>query len=150
MTAKEKIELSEYNLNKMKEDVQNVTFRYDLSNFLASAHGILWNLFYEYKQNNQDISNFKKWYKNELADIEKEFGLLRKRRNKDIHEGNLEDLLVGTITTEDSIMDVGGWFVSGIGTHYTIFGQSNEKNIAWCEKYLERLKKMINDSKKFS
>lgn len=170
MTAEDKIQLSEYNLKRMNEDVGDLSFKFDLSNFLVSSKSIVGHLLYDFtkefgilevkfleskfrefanKTQNQKALKFIDWYEGELEDIKDEFSLLIWRRNVDVHQhSNPGDALIATITTENAFTNVDGYPIKGVGKHYKIFDQSNEKNIIMCNQYLERLKKMVNDAER--
>jgi hypothetical protein len=109
MTAEEKIEESEYNLQKLANiNPMLKAFRFELSNFLNSAQSILYHLLEEYnikyhlQLEHLDIKAFKKqatrlrntgalnfieWYKKEYEQIKNEvYGFLIDKRHVNVHK----------------------------------------------------------------
>ena len=114
MTAAEKINESQYNLNKLKKfetgEQNDLVFVYELSSFLSSTQSILWHLLYDLVQvfsfplgdeerlfpgkfrklaeGNAKALDFINWYDKELKKINDgdEFGFLIKKRHEGVHK----------------------------------------------------------------
>lgn len=180
MTAKDKIQLSEYNLAKMKKGGFEMNFVFEFSNFLSSTHSITEHLLYDYANEfdlpipdklyvktfrelaegneifpkNQKALDFIIWYKLEMETISNDhFKDLRKRRNEDVHKGASPAVLefaATIISTSVSTLSTSlGYTVKTPGLYYSIPEIPTDiEPVEFCEKYLERLKKMVNDAER--
>lgn len=175
MTAEDKIKSSEYILEKMKKQGFDKNFGFELSSFLSSTGSVFYHLLYDFvkvfslslkkkdrlnpkkfrdlAEGNEKALEFIEWYDKEFEKIKKDdgFNFFIKRRHLDTHQEMGQDTLVATITIENTAVswtttDMGGYEISGSGHHYELSEKPGEDPIAWCEKYLERIKKMVNDS----